>query len=188
LKYPVSSYSGGVKRRLDIALNMMSSPKILFLDEPTVGMDIQSRMAMLDMVKKIRNDFGTTIFLTTHYLEEADQLSDTICIMKNGKEIIQGSPNALKEYLRQDMLKISFASKEEAKNCFEPLKSIVTLKESDLRHDKIITSLKNGHRDLEKANRWLLEQGVPFLGIEIMQPALEDVFIRLTGDDGKEVR
>lgn len=187
LKYPVSSYSGGVKRRLDIALNMMSKPKVLFLDEPTVGMDIQSRMAMWNMVKKIRNDFGTTIFLTTHYLEEADQLSDTICIMKNGKEVIQGSPNALREYLRQDMLKISFVSKEEAKSCFEPLKSVVALKESDLHHDKIITSLKNGHNDLEKANRWLLEHDISFLGIEIMQPTLEDVFIKLTGEDGKEV-
>jgi ABC-2 type transport system ATP-binding protein len=187
-KYPVSSYSGGVKRRLDIALNMMSNPKLLFLDEPTVGMDIQSRMAMMDMIKKIRNDFKTTIFLTTHYLEEADQLSDTICIMKNGKEIIQGSPNTLREFLHQDMLKISFASKQEAKNCFEPLKSVVDLNESDLRHDKIITSLKNGHNDFEKVNQWLLEQRIPFLGIEIMQPALEDVFIKLTGDDGKEVR
>lgn len=186
LKYPVSSYSGGVKRRLDIALNMMSNPKVLFLDEPTVGMDIQSRMAMWDMMKKIRNDFGTTIFLTTHYLEEADQLSDTICIMKSGKEILQGTPHALREYLRQDMLKISFASKEQAQNCFEPLKSVVGLKESDLCHDKIITDLKNGHIDLEKANRWLLEHEVPFLGIEIMQPTLEDVFIRLTEENGKE--
>lgn len=78
-KYPVSSYSGGVKRRLDIALNMMVNPKILFLDEPTVGMDIQSRIAMWDMMKKIRDGFGTTIFLTTHYLEEADSLSDNVC-------------------------------------------------------------------------------------------------------------
>jgi ABC-2 type transport system ATP-binding protein len=143
-------------------------------------------MAMWNMVKKIRNDFGTTIFLTTHYLEEADQLSDTICIMKNGKEVLQGSPNGLREYLRQDMLKINFPSKEEARNCFEPLKSVIELKESDLRHDKIITSLKNGHTDLEKANRWLLEHDIPFLGIEIMQPTLEDVFIRLTGEDAKE--
>ena len=187
LKYPVASYFGGVKRRLDIALNMMSNPKVLFLDEPTVGMDIQSRMAMWDMMKKIRNDFGTTIFLTTHYLEEADQLSDTICIMKNGKEILQGTPHALREYLRQDMLKISFASKEQAQECFEPLKSVVGLKKSALRCDKIVTSLKNGHNDLEKANRWLLEHSIPFLGIEIMQPTLEDVFIRLTSEDGKEV-
>ncbi|MDF2636604.1 MAG: drrA 5 [Pelosinus sp.] len=186
LKYPVSSYSGGVKRRLDIALNLMSNPKVLFLDEPTVGMDIQSRMVMWDMVKKIRNDFGTTIFLTTHYLEEADQLSDTICIMKNGKEVIQGSPKALREYLRQDMLKISFSVKKDAENCFGPLKEAIALKESDLRHDKIITSLKNGRSDLEKTTRWLLEHGIPFLGIEIVQPTLEDVFISLTGENGKE--
>ena len=186
LKHPVSSYSGGVKRRLDIALNMMSNPKVLFLDEPTVGMDIQSRMAMWDMMKKIRSDFGTTIFLTTHYLEEADQLSDTICIMKNGKEILQGTPYALREYLRKDILKISFLSKEEAKNCFQPLKGILDLEETDLRHDKIITDLKNGHADLEKANRWLLEHEIPFLGIEIIQPTLEDVFIRLTDENGKE--
>lgn len=187
LKYPVSSYSGGVKRRLDIALNLMSNPKVLFLDEPTAGMDIQSRMAMWDMVKKIRNDFGTTIFLTTHYLEEADELSDTICIMKNGKEVIQGSPNTLREYLRQDMLKISFSVNKDAKNCFEYLKETIAFKESDLRHNKIITSLKNGRSDLEKTTRLLLENGIPFLGIEIIQPTLEDVFMSLTSENGKEV-
>ncbi len=187
LKYPVSSYSGGVKRRLDIALNMMSNPKVLFLDEPTVGMDIQSRMAMWDMMKKIRNNFGTTIFLTTHYLEEVDQLSDTICIMKNGKEIVQGTPNALREYLRHDMLKISFASKEEAISSFEPLKSVFALGETDLRNDKIITSSKNAQVDLEKANRWLLEHNISFMGIEIIQPTLEDVFMRLTSENGKKV-
>jgi len=186
LKYPISSYSGGVKRRLDIALNMMSNPKVLFLDEPTVGMDIQSRITMWDMMKKLRRDFGTTIFLTTHYLEEADQLSDAICIMKNGKEILQGSPNALREYLRKDMLKIRFASEKEAKSCFEPLKSVIALKEANLHNNEIITGLKNGQSDLEKANRWLLEHGIPYLGIEIMQPGLEDVFIELTGEDGKE--
>lgn len=187
LKYPVSSYSGGVKRRLDIALNMMSNPKVLFLDEPTVGMDIESRMVMWDMMKKIRNDFGTTIFLTTHYLKEADQLSDTICIMKNGKDVLQGSPKALREYLHQDMLKISFASREEAKSCFESLKSIITLKESDLRNDKIVTNLKDRHEDFERTNRWLLEQGVHFLGIEVVQPTLEEVFISLTGEAGREM-
>ncbi|MDU2662850.1 MAG: ATP-binding cassette domain-containing protein, partial [Clostridioides difficile] len=93
LKYPTSSYSGGVKRRLDIAMNMVSSPKILFLDEPTVGMDVDSRKSMWDMLLKIRDEYGTTIFLTTHYLEEAEQLSDNICIMKNGKDLAQGTPS-----------------------------------------------------------------------------------------------
>ena len=186
LKYPVSSYSGGVKRRLDIALNIMSNPKVLFLDEPTVGMDVQSRMAMWDMVKKIRNDLGTTVFLTTHYLEEADQLSDTICIIKNGKEVIQGSPHNLREYLQQDMLKISFSEKKDAATYLEVLKQILPLKKSDLRHDRIVTNLKNGRSDLEKVNRWLLEHDIPYLGIEIVQPTLEDIFIRLTGREGKE--
>lgn len=186
LKHPVSSYSGGAKRQLDIALNMMSNPKILFLDEPTVGMDVQSRMAMWEMMKKIRNDFGTTVFLTTHYLEEADELSDTICIMKNGKEIIQDTPQALREYLQKDILKISFSSKEEAKICFQSLKSILSLKESNLRQDKIMTDLKNGHTDLRKAYQWLLDHEIPFLGIEIVQPTLEDVFLRFTGENGKE--
>lgn len=186
LKYPVSSYSGGVKRRLDISLNMMSNPKVLFLDEPTVGMDVQSRMEMWNMMKKIRNDFGTTIFLTTHYLEEADQLSDNICIMKSGKEIVQGTPYSLHQYLRQDLLRISFLSRKEAQKCFEPLKSIISMKESDLRNDKIITSLKKGHNDLERANYWLLEHKIPFLGIEIMQPTLEEVFIKLTSADERE--
>ncbi len=186
LKYPVSSYSGGVKRRLDIALNIMSNPKVLFLDEPTVGMDVQSRKAMWDMVKKIKNDLGTTVFLTTHYLEEADQLSDTICIIKNGKEVIQGSPHNLREYLQQDMLKISFSEKKDAATYLEALKQVLPLKKSDLRHNRIVTNLKDGRSDLEKVNRWLLEHDIPYLGIEIVQPTLEDIFIRLTGGEGKE--
>lgn len=181
LKYPVASCSGGVKRRLDIALNLMTNPKILFLDEPTVGMDIQSRMSMWEMMKKIRNEFGTTILLTTHYLEEADQLSDTICIMKNGKEIVQGTPYALRSYLRQDLMKIRFESKEEAGRCLSLLKDRTDLKETDLRQDAIIAALKNGHSDFTTAVRILLENDVPFQGIEILQPSLEDVFIRLTG-------
>jgi len=80
------------------------------------------------------------------------------------------------------MLKISFSVKKDAEHCFECLKQTIALKESDLRNDKIITSLKNGRRDLENITRWLLEHGIPFLGIEIVQPALEDVFISLTGE------
>ena len=119
LKYPISSYSGGIKRRLDIAMNMITNPKILFLDEPTVGMDIQSRKMMWDMVRKIRNEFGATIFLTTHYLEEADNLSDTVCIMKGGKEIIQGSPSQLKHYLRQNNIEIKLVSDLDVKAVLE---------------------------------------------------------------------
>lgn len=186
LKYPVSTYSGGVKRRLDIALNLMSNPQILFLDEPTVGMDIQSRMAMWDMVKRIKQVLGTTIFLTTHYLEEADALSDTLCIMKNGKAVIQGSPSDLKSYLRQEQLSIRFISPQMAMHAFECLKDTLSLMTTDLRNDTLIIPIKNGQHDLIKTNQLLLSQNMPFTGIEMVHPTLEEVFLQLTNDVQKE--
>ena len=161
-KYPVSSYSGGVKRRLDIALNMMAKPKLLFLDEPTVGMDIQSRRLMWEMINKIRTDFGTTVFLTTHYLEEADNLSDTICIMKDGKEVIRGTPlSVLKQYFPQLQ-----------KHFYE--------QEIYVRNAVLVIHTHDSKNDMEKAVCFLLQKSIPFTGIEITQPTLEDVFLRLT--------
>ncbi|RGY98106.1 ABC transporter ATP-binding protein [Clostridium sp. AM58-1XD] len=182
LKYPVASYSGGVKRRLDIALNMMSNPKILFLDEPTVGMDIQSRRAMWNMMEKIRGDFGTTIFLTTHYLEEADRLSDTICIMKDGKAAIQGTPNALRKYLRQDLLKICFSDKESARQNQRQIGEIFADRNMELRGEHFMIPVVNGQEDLSRAGNFLLSRQIPFTGLELIQPEIEDVFLRLTSD------
>lgn len=179
-KYPVFSYSGGVKRRLDIALNMMSNPKILFLDEPTVGMDIQSRTAMWEMLKKIRNDFGTTIFLTTHYLEEADNLSDTICIMDNGKEIIQDTPFQLRSYIQQNTLQIQFSEHIKAKQYLPLVKQYFAQKEIFVKNASIIIHTNHGYSDIKTAAQILLEKEIPFNGIEIGQPTLEDVFLRLT--------
>lgn len=185
-KYPVSSYSGGVKRRLDIALTMMSNPKILFLDEPTVGMDIQSRKSMWEMMKKIRNDFGTTIFLTTHYLEEADQLSDTICIMKEGKAIIQGAPFELRSYLHQDRIQVQFSSKEIAKQYLSPIKEYIAQSDITLRDACILINTQEKQSDLANLTMFLLEQHIPFHGIEIVQPTIEDVFLRLTSQQIQE--
>lgn len=180
LKYPVSSYSGGIERRLDIALNMMSNPKILFLDEPTVGMDIQSRMVMWQMLKKIRDNFGTTIFLTTHYLEEADNLSDTICIMKDGKEVIQGSPIELREFINQKTIKISFADREQAKDNFAILKEHLSKIGCILKNNSILIETTSGKQDFIRINRFLLDSKIDFNGIEISESTLEDVFLRLT--------
>ncbi|MBU3876415.1 ABC transporter ATP-binding protein [Faecalicatena sp. AGMB00832] len=179
-KYPVSSYSGGIKRRLDIALNMMSAPEILFLDEPTVGMDIQSRMAMWDMLKKIRNDFGTTIFLTTHYLEEADILSNTVCIMKDGKEVTQGTPEELRSFIRQDALRILFPTKAEAEKQMVFLQSVFPASQMTVRNTDIMMNTEDVRSDLERTAGFLLEAHIPFYGIQIVQPTLEDVFLRLT--------
>lgn len=179
-KYPVSSYSGGVKRRLDIALNMMTNPKLLFLDEPTVGMDIQSRRLMWEMINKIRNDFGTTVFLTTHYLEEADNLSDTICIMKDGKEVIQGTPLELRSYLRQDTVQIHFPNAIIPKQCLPQLKEHFSEQEVYVKSAVLVIHTHDSKNDMEKAAYFFLQKKIPFTGIEIAQPTLEDVFLRLT--------
>ncbi|MGF7059837.1 ABC transporter ATP-binding protein [Brassicibacter mesophilus] len=187
VKYPVSSYSGGVKRRVDIAMNMMSRPKILFLDEPTVGMDIQSRMDMWDMMKKIRDNFGTTIFLTTHYLEEADQLSNTICIMKDGHEVVQASPHDLRKYMHQDVLRICFDRVEQAKICADLLQNAISLKSVTVQDNCIIVAIEDSQKEFRAVNSWLLEQNTPFRGIEIAQPSLDDIFLNLVETSGKGV-
>lgn len=184
-RYPVSSYSGGVKRRLDIALNMMTNPKILFLDEPTVGMDVQSRIAMWGMMRKIRDDFGVTIFLTTHYLEEADQLSNTVCIMKDGKEVTQGSPAQLRSLLRQNSIEITFSSEAEARKGCGILKEQMS-KEILLRAEKLLIYTQTPQSDIEAATAVLLKRHAAFQGIEIAQPTLEDVYLRLTQSERKE--
>ncbi len=186
LKYPVASYSGGVKRRLDIAMNMVSMPKILFLDEPTVGMDVASRKAMWEIMRKIRDDFKTTIFLTTHYLEEADELSDTICIMKEGHELVQETPGNLKQYIRQNILRIGFSGKKKAEECAEILAKAQILPSINLRESSIFADAGDDRKIFKNVNKLLLEKSVSFDGIEIVQPSLEDVFLKLTGY-GEEV-
>lgn len=183
LKYPVASYSGGVKRRLDIAMNMVSYPKILFLDEPTAGMDISSRKAMWEIMQKIRDDFETTIFLTTHYLEEADQLSDTICIIKDGRELAQGTPGSLREYTRQNVLRIGFSNTERTKYCAKALTEIHMIPSMSIRGNSIFADAGNDRKIFESVNKCLLKMNIPFEAIEVVQSSLEDVFLKLTGTE-----
>ncbi|UWD47602.1 ABC transporter ATP-binding protein [Clostridioides difficile] len=188
LKYPTSSYSGGVKRRLDIAMNMVSFPKILFLDEPTVGMDVDSRKAMWDMLLKIRNEYGTTIFLTTHYLEEAELLSDNICIMKNGKDLAQGTPSSLRSYIKQNILRIAFHDIEDIKKYKNDIKNTCLVKFMSVRGNSLFTSVEESRTALTLINKFLLEHSIKFDAIEILEPSLEDVFLALTSSrkDSKE--
>lgn len=188
LKYPVASYSGGIKRRLDIAMNMVSMPKILFLDEPTVGMDIVSRKAMWKIMQKIRDDFKTTIFLTTHYLEEADELSDTVCIMKEGHELVQGTPGNLRQYMRQNILRIGFSDAEKAKKCEEMLSQAHILSSMNIREGSIFADAGShdggdSRKTFDNVNRWLLEKDIPITALEIVQPSFEDVFLKLTNTE-----
>ena len=178
--YPISSFSGGIKRRADIALNLMSNPKILFLDEPTVGMDIQSRQIMWKMIKKIRDEFGTTVFLTTHYLEEANILSDTICILKDGRNVIQGTPEELRSIIQQNSIRISFNDNQKTKIAYSKIR--LTFFKRKVRLNKVSIDIESldCQSDLEEINKYLIKNSIQFSGIEIVQPTLEDAFLRLT--------
>lgn len=120
------------------------------------------------MVRKIRDEFRTTIFLTTHYLEEADNLSDTICIMKEGQEIIQGSPFELKEYLKQDNIKITLSSKDNAKKLRELLLNTYSSKRIELKNTVIMISTKNSIKTFDEILLYLINNHISFNEIEIV--------------------
>jgi len=117
----VSTYSGGMRRRLDIAMSLMDSPQVLFLDEPTTGLDPQNRIAMWELVKNLAAE-GTTVFLTTQYLEEAEYLADKIAILHGGVIIAEGTPQDLKEIMPQRGAKLNFQSEEKAMEVIKLLK------------------------------------------------------------------
>ncbi|MFV0393197.1 MAG: hypothetical protein ACK5LC_02190 [Coprobacillaceae bacterium] len=158
----------------------MSNPKILFLDEPTVGMDIQSRLVMWEMMKHIKEELGTTIFLTTHYLEEAEQLSDTVCIMKDGKEIVQGSPQELQNYLRQEVINITFINHSQTKDCLEMLEKTNQYSIIHKENNKLKIHVSKQEYELNNLTKWLLDNHFLFTGIEIMTPTLADIFLHVT--------
>lgn len=187
LDYPVNSYSGGIRRRLDIALNMMSNPKILFLDEPTVGMDIQSRQVMEEMLLKIRRDFGTTIFLTTHYLEEADRLSDRICMIRDGKAAAQGRPKDLRKYLKQNFLKVSFEDRTSADDAMTCLPELFSADIVRWKGNAVQFPIEDRHKALFQTAEALLDRNVRFTGIEVVEPSIEEVFLHLTCERGEVI-
>ena len=177
--YPVNSYSGGIKRRLDIAMNMMSNPEILFLDEPTVGMDIKSRKSMWKMIKTINKDYATTIFLTTHYLEEADNLSDNILIMKNGRDIICDNPQNLRKKLSSNLVEINFQNRHLANKAFELLR-----KEFNRLSFKKNIILVN--YDFYTINKFLLINNIDFEAIKKKTPTIEEIFLDFTNTNGED--
>lgn len=180
VNYPICSYSGGIKRRLDIAMNIISNPKILFLDEPTVGMDTISRKNIWKILLEIKHRYKTTIFLTTHYLEEAEQLSDTICIIKDGKKLIQDTPNNLQKFIHQNIIRIKFLTPEETiknKKLIDEMNSTIS---SNINKNSINIIVKDKISDFINLNYWLLNNKIKFDSIEILKPSLEDIYLSLT--------
>lgn len=143
----VATYSGGMRRRLDIAMSLMGNPQVLFLDEPTTGLDPQNRLAMWSMVKKLAQS-GTTVFLTTQYLEEAEYLADHIAILHNGRILVQVTPQYLKEILPQRGVQLTFQKEAVAEEAIKILQN----------HDIPIDNIKQNLPSLEEVFLTLIDE------------------------------
>jgi ABC-2 type transport system ATP-binding protein len=177
--------SGGMKRRLEIARGLMTRPKVLFLDEPTIGLDPQSRLQMWDYIRAV-NDEGTTIFLTTHYMDEADHLSDRINIIDQGRISATGTPNDLKNTLGEDLVYLETADLPETRAALTRMSEVSELKE---KSQGIVAMLNgDGTKILPRIIEHLAERGIRVSSVNLKKPSMDDVFLHFTGrelrDDG----
>ncbi|MCX6688684.1 MAG: ATP-binding cassette domain-containing protein [Methanoregula sp.] len=174
--------SGGMKRRLEIARGLMTRPKVLFLDEPTIGLDPQTRMRMWDYIKNV-NKTGTTIFLTTHYMDEADQLSDRISIIDHGKIIITGTSWELKNTLGQDLVYLETSNNILAA---EALRGLLSVKDITQKSKGVLVMINDdGTKVLPVIMETLRNAGITIATVNLKKPSMDDVFLHYTG---KEIR
>jgi ABC-2 type transport system ATP-binding protein len=175
---PAKTYSGGMRRRLDLAVSLIATPPVIFLDEPTTGLDPRSRLAMWTIIKRLM-DQGTTILLTTQYLEEADQLADKIVVIDGGKVIANGTAAELKAKVGKDRLELTFKDTKVMQQASDVLgKSVVD------RNDKentVTVLIKDTNTDVKNALEQLATAKVSIVSMDIHKPTLDDVFLSLTG-------
>jgi ABC-2 type transport system ATP-binding protein len=174
----VGTYSGGMRRRLDLALALIHRPVVLFLDEPTTGLDPTSRQAVWEEVRTL-NDEGTTVFLTTQYLEEADQLAGRIAIIDGGRIVREGDPGTLKDQVGDPTLRVELADTVMADTAARVLAGFGD--ERPARAGRLAIGLRGGAAHLAEVVRALDEQGVAVAHLELDSPSLDDVFADATG-------
>ncbi len=175
---PAKTYSGGMRRRLDLAVSLIATPPVIFLDEPTTGLDPRSRLVMWDIIKKLVAG-GTTILLTTQYLDEADQLADRIVVIDGGKVIAEGTPNALKQKVGNDRLELSFHDDETLGRALSALNGNVI--DSNDKEFTATIAVQETNADVRDALDRLSTAGIPIQSMTLHKPTLDDVFLSLTG-------
>ncbi|HEV3471726.1 MAG TPA: ATP-binding cassette domain-containing protein, partial [Actinomycetota bacterium] len=175
----VGTYSGGMRRRLDLALSLIHEPVVLFLDEPTTGLDPNSRFALWDELRKLNRESGTTVFLTTQYMEEADTLAGRVAIIDEGRIVAEGSPAQLKAKVGDPTLQVTLASGQDP---IEAESVLMAFGEPAGAGDNAISvRLEGGAGRMEAVVRALDEARVAVEGIELHLPTLDDVFQDATG-------
>src|SRR2546430_2268189 len=179
----VGTYSGGQKRRLDIGLGLVHDPQLLFLDEPTTGLDPQSRARVWDEVRRM-HDRGTTIFVTTHYLDEADALCDRVAIIDYGKIVAEGTPEELKRAVAGDVVTLSVAGEQQ--RAFDLIREQPFVREAKLENGSVHLYVDRGEVAMPAILRLLDGAQMQLMTVELHRPSLDDVFLRQTGRSLRE--
>jgi ABC-2 type transport system ATP-binding protein len=176
----VKTYSGGMRRRLDIALGLVHHPKVLFLDEPTTGLDPEARVEMWDEVGRLAKEESLTILLTTHYLEEADQLADRLAIVSRGQIVVGGTPASLKAELSGDAvhLELTNGRMDDARRILERLGATP---EAVTEGRTLVSRVENGNRALPGILSALEQEGIGVESVSVSRPSLDDVYLHYTG-------
>jgi ABC-2 type transport system ATP-binding protein len=179
----VKTYSGGMKRRLDLAAALVHRPQVIFLDEPTSGLDPISREAIWRYVSWLNKEEGVTFFLTTQYLEEADRLADDIAIMDQGKIVARGSPEELKASVGADIITVRVPDDEDAllRRAVEALKAVSGLEDARVVEGSVVIYVRDGKSAVAPVVLTLDERSIPVEEISLARPRLDDVFLQKTG-------
>ena len=176
----IGTYSGGMKRRLDLATALVHEPEVLFLDEPTTGLDPLSRAAVWDEVRRLNQEHGVTIFLTTQYLEEADALADRVGIIAKGRIVAEGTPSSLKRSIGSDII-IAKGQPGDAERIVNALAGIEGLGDLESAGDEVVISVTNGPKAISPVAVALSEAGIVVEGLTLRTPTLDDVYLHVTG-------
>jgi len=180
---PVITYSGGMRKRLDIAGGLLHRPKVLILDEPTVGLDIQTRRKIWDYIRQIHKEYNMTIFVSTHYMEEADKLCDRVGIIDYGKIQAIDSPQAMKNALGNEVVSFRLDGGIVNQKLVSQLKTISIVKDVSVTNDQIIVYTSKGTELIPQIFQISLNLQLKINEISLTQPTLDDVFISYTGHE-----
>jgi ABC-2 type transport system ATP-binding protein len=178
---PCKSLSGGQRRRLDIVAGLIHEPPLVFLDEPTAGLDPQSRANLWDHIRGLNSERGTTVLLTTHYLDEADALSHRILIIDNGLIVATGTPTELKQQVSGDSVRLTIAQTDRVGDAVRVATAIPGSSEASDDGNSVSFRVADGGAALPSLLRMLDAQGIGLTSVEVHRPSLDDVFLSLTG-------